>query len=123
MTNSTLGKNNVGLYSVLRETDILLSDYSSVIVDYLLLNKPIAMVFSDMSDYKENRGFHFNNIEEYMPGPIISCYDELVEYFINCEMINDKWEKKRIMIRNTFNDFDDGNNSKRVCDMFFGNKE
>ena len=110
----------VQLCQLLSKTDILLSDYSSVIVDYLMLDKPVAMVFSDLKEYENNRGFVFENIEDYMVGEKISGFDQLYDYFENCDAVNEKWKIRRRELTNLFNDYFDGQSSKRVCDLIFG---
>ena len=53
---------------MLGSSDALITDYSSVYFDYLLLDKPIGFTVDDMELYIKDRGFIFNNPEEYMPG-------------------------------------------------------
>jgi CDP-glycerol glycerophosphotransferase (TagB/SpsB family) len=48
------------LEPVLRASDCLISDYSSIWVDYLLLNRPILGFCFDLEKYQENRGFLFD---------------------------------------------------------------
>ena len=63
-----LDKKGIQLYELISASDGLISDYSSVAVDYMLLNRPLAFVLTDMQQYKETRGFVFGKPEEYMPG-------------------------------------------------------
>lgn len=64
----TFEKNGVGLYSLLGRADALITDYSSVYFDYLLLDRPIGFAVGDMKDYEGERGFTVDNPYEYMPG-------------------------------------------------------
>lgn len=41
-------------------SDILISDYSSIIFDYLLLDKPILLYLFDYTKYSTYRGLYFN---------------------------------------------------------------
>lgn len=120
INNEELKEKNIELYSLLSESDVLLSDYSSVVIDYMLLNKPIAFVCSDMKDYEKNRGFVVNPIEEYLPGPIISNYKEFVHYFLYYDSINENWRSRREELMDRYHKYTDGNSSKRVCDVIFG---
>ncbi len=120
ITNEDLNKANVALYSLLAETDVLLSDYSSVIVDYLLLDKPITLVMSDSDSYKNSRGFTFENIEDYIPGPAISDFHGLYTYFDHMDEINKQYEDKRHRISEMLHKYHDSNSSKRVCDAIWG---
>ncbi len=55
-------------YELIGISDGLLSDYSSVAVDYLLLDRPLGYVLADYNIYREKRGFVFEDPLEYMPG-------------------------------------------------------
>lgn len=121
VTNSLLTDKEINLYCILQETDGLLSDYSSVIIDYLLLDKPIGMVLSDMTEYKDSRGFVFDPVADYFPGPIISNADELVRYISDFDEFSQQWERKRMELKQLFHKFYDGHSSERVCDAIFSN--
>ena len=122
MTNQNLKEMNVDLYDLLPCTDGLLSDYSSVIVDYLLLDKPIAMVLSDQEEYKNTRGFVFDPVEDYFPGPIINDFSGLLEYFQNREIIDNKWKEKREQLKDLFHKYSDDKSCERVCNLIWGRK-
>lgn len=64
----------VQLYEILAFTDALITDYSSIAIDYLLLDKPIGFVLEDYEEYSKSRGFVFENPLDYMPGNKI--YDQ-----------------------------------------------
>ena len=60
-------------------SDILITDYSSVMFDYSILNRPMFFFAYDFYKYKnELRGFYFSYSKE-MPGPISTTTDELIE--------------------------------------------
>lgn len=67
-------------YEFLTATDLLITDYSSVMYDYLNLNKPVVLYAYDKEDYIENRGM-YENIESY-PFELASNLEEL-EHAIN----------------------------------------
>ena len=64
--------------SLLREIDILLTDYSSIYIDYLLLNRPIVFITDDFDAYHDNRGFVFDDPARYMPGEVVDDYNGLI---------------------------------------------
>lgn len=66
--NSIFDKYNTVMYSFLAYTDGLISDYSSIAVDYMIVDKPIAFALDDYELYKDARGFVVDNPLDYMPG-------------------------------------------------------
>lgn len=93
-----LETNQIDLYEILRYTDAMLTDYSSAAIDYLLLDKPLGFTLDDFNQYKDARGFVFDDPREYMPGYHIYDDNDLCA-FIN-EVANGidsgKQERKRI---------------------------
>ncbi|MBR5504235.1 MAG: CDP-glycerol glycerophosphotransferase family protein [Methanobrevibacter sp.] len=60
-------------------SNILITDYSSVMVEYTLLNRPIILFAYDLDNYLENeRGFYFDYRKE-VPGRIVKDTDELIK--------------------------------------------
>lgn len=104
-------------------SDILITDYSSVMFDYSLLQRPIIFYTYDLEFYKEDlRGFYFDIIEE-APGPIIKTNDELVEYLKNFRIekyISDYKNRYSKFIKK-YNQYDKGNASKKIYEMIIKN--
>lgn len=59
---------NVDLYKFLGQSSALITDYSSVYYDYMLIDKPIGFTIDDISEYGDSRGFVFENVYDMMPG-------------------------------------------------------
>ena len=59
-------------------TDVLITDYSSVIFDYSILKKPIIFYAYDLDEYMKERSFYYE-YESFVPGPIVRSNDELFE--------------------------------------------
>lgn len=71
------------LYPLLGNCDYLLTDYSSVWLDYEILNKPIGFVCDDFDSYEKGRGFTVDNLRNKLPGPILKDKEELKDYLKN----------------------------------------
>ena len=99
MNNDDLNTEGVDLYSLLHYSDALISDYSSVSVDYMLLNIPIAYCLTDYEDYQDKRGFVFKNPLEYMPGNHIYSFEDLMEFLVSVAKGNDLYatDRERLM--------------------------
>lgn len=63
---------------LLHLTDILITDYSSIIYEFSLLNRPMLFLAYDKEVYSATRGFH-RDYDQTAPGKICSTFDELVK--------------------------------------------
>ena len=94
-------------------SDVLISDYSSVMIEFALLDKPIIFFTYDYDTYmSEDRGFYFD-FKENVPGPVVYTTDELI-----AEIKNNDFDKNKIFeFRKTQFNATDGEASKRVVDF------
>ena len=116
LSSTDVKKININMYSIFRDTDALISDYSSVTFDYMYVNKPIAYIIDDMNEYK--LGFAFENILDYMPGDHISSFDELKEFLTKIINNEDSYREQREKIFKYVNEFRDNKNAERVVKRF-----
>jgi CDP-glycerol glycerophosphotransferase len=59
--------------------DVLVTDYSSVMFDFVLTDKPVVLLTPDLEQYREvERGFYFD-LEEHAPGPMTRTTEGVVE--------------------------------------------
>ncbi|WP_088324542.1 CDP-glycerol glycerophosphotransferase family protein [Polaribacter tangerinus] len=119
LNNDSFEQKGISLYSVLQNTDLLLTDFSSIYIDYLLLNKPIGFIISDFEQYSNSRGFVFDNPKKYMPGEIISSKKELI-FFLQKTLLEqeDDFSEIRKNIRDIFHSFEN-NFSEKVFNTIF----
>ncbi len=106
---------NVELTEFYKITDALLTDYSSVYVDYLLTQNPIGFTVDDFKQYKN--GFSMDNIQAYMPGEKIKNYKDLKAFIDHLDKGKDDYREERIKINKVFNEFVDGDSSKRLAEF------
>lgn len=93
--------------SILPKITMLISDYSSITLDFLLLDKPIAYIPYDYDFYEETRGFSFD-YHTYRAGPIISNQKDLESNLLN-PLSHSKTRKKLLDI---FHQNQDGNSTE-----------
>ena len=117
--NADLSAAAVQLYEFLSGCDVLMTDYSSVFIDFLVTGKPIAFVCDDLEEFGGNRGFCFDPPRDYMPGELIPDYDALIRYLDHMDEINAGWDEKRREITRLFNPMNDHRASERVCDILW----
>ena len=113
--NLWLMQQSVDLQPLLKETDILISDYSSVHNDFLLLDRPIVFYPFDKERYKKYRGF-VRDYDYFTPGPKAYNFDELLEC-LDEVIEEDNYKDERKEIREKYFDDIDGNSSERVWKM------
>jgi len=95
VSEDLLDRKEVRLYELIGVCDGLLSDYSSVAVDYLLLNRPLGYVLADYEIYKEKRGFVFDDPLEYMPGEKINNAEDMIKYLKHLSEGTDTYMQER----------------------------
>lgn len=105
------------IYEYLKYADILLTDYSSVLFDFLLLNKPVIFTCFNLNEYLEERGLRFD-YHLITPGVKTSNWDQVLEELQNIVIFNqDNFRIQRMEVNHRFNYFKDANSSKRIIDL------
>ena len=102
------------IFEVMAQSDALISDYSGVFLDYLVLNRPICYVLDDYEDYKNTRGFVFENPLEYMPGQKAYVKEDLFTFIDDVANGVDSYFEERKNVNVRVNKYSDGKNCERV---------
>ena len=96
-------------------SDMMITDYSSVMFDYSLLKRPMLFFAYDLENYKENiRGFYFDFVEE-APGPISKNTDQLIQDIKTYDP--SQWKEKYQAYSAKYNHVDDGHASEHIVDL------
>jgi CDP-glycerol glycerophosphotransferase (TagB/SpsB family) len=103
---------DIQLYDLLGNADALITDYSSVYYDYLLLDRPIGFLIADIDDY--SRGFCINNPLDEMPGEKIKNTKQLYDFVISINAGFDSYKKERRTLRDEVHLYKDDQNSARL---------
>ena len=91
VTNEMLAAADIFLYEFIKDFDALITDYSSVYFDYLLLERPIGFIVDDFNEYKNKRGFTVEDPLSIMPGEHITNIDELKKFILSVIANTDKY--------------------------------
>lgn len=104
------------VYPLMPLCGVLVTDYSSIYLDFLLLDRPIVFFAYDLDDYlKRDSGMYFD-YREFAPGPICFRQDELeraMEQTLGAEGA-DPFAEKRAQIRAFTHDHVDDQSARRV---------
>ncbi len=90
-------------YHLLGSCDALITDYSSVYFDFLLLDRPIGFAIEDIDSYRENRGFTAEDPIAAMPGAILENKEQLFSFlteFFTTQ--NDSYQMQRNAVRERY---------------------
>lgn len=102
------------VYPLLRHTDILVTDYSSVYSDFLLLDRPVIFASFDLENYmRTDKGFYYNYYD-VAAGPIAKNWDGVLMYIKEAINQPEKYKEKRERVCKMFNKYKDANSSERV---------
>lgn len=91
--------------------DILVADYSSLIFEFSLLERPMLFFAYDLEEYDRDRSFYYD-YKSFVPGKIVTDTDEIIE----AVQKNDFQEEKVRPFKEKFMSACDGNCTKRIAD-------
>lgn len=107
-------RRKMDLYKFMAQSDALITDYSSIFIDYLLLDRPIAFTEDDMDDY--TRGFVFDNPKSYQPGFRIKTKEDFLAFAESLVNGDDDYKSERKRVMALANDYHDGKFCKRALE-------
>ncbi|MFE3763819.1 CDP-glycerol glycerophosphotransferase family protein [Streptomyces sp. NPDC059104] len=99
-------------------SDALVTDYSSLMFDYAVLDRPIVIHADDREAYEAARGTYFD-LRACPPGAIARTEDELVDIFATGHWQGSRSAQLRSAFRSRFCSFDDGHAAERVVRRVF----
>ena len=113
-----LNEKGIQLYELIGQTDALITDYSSIMFDYMLLDRPIGYFINDLEEYKEKRGFLVEDIDSYMIGKKMKSKEDFNDFLE--EIINgkDQYKKEREKFAKKMHKYNDNQNCKRILKIF-----
>ncbi|MFD2626510.1 CDP-glycerol glycerophosphotransferase family protein [Salibacterium salarium] len=101
-------------------SDLLITDYSSVMFDFGVLKRPMLFYVYDIDNYRDMlRGFYFD-FENEAPGPLVTTTEPLIEEIKNADTIRERYRPHVDTFEEKFHSLEDGNAAKRVIESVFG---
>lgn len=111
-------RGDITLNSLLFVSELLITDYSSIIFEYSLLNKKIIFYPYDLEEYeKKSRGFYFD-YGKFVPGSIIKNAEDIPKEILK----NNTNIENSCIIKNfkkKYMDKIDGNSTKRLYEILY----
>ncbi|MFK0219905.1 CDP-glycerol glycerophosphotransferase family protein [Streptomyces vinaceus] len=99
--------------------DGLITDYSSVMFDYSVLDRPMVFFAYDYEKYATDiRGTYFD-LKEKAPGPVVATADELLQALAAFDEADAKYAEARQRFLTEFGEYDRGDAARQIVEKFF----
>ena len=108
--------NLLSIEDLLCAADICISDYSSLVFEYSLLERPMLFFAFDIEEYLDWRGFYYP-YEELVAGPVVQTNKEIIDYMKHPE----KFDMQKVKdFKKKFMCSCDGHATERILQEAFG---
>lgn len=112
--NEYLHQCGLSLYQLLGASALLITDVSSVLIDYLLLDRPVIHAFADLETYRASRGFTIEPVEEWFAGSVVGCQQTLLAALEGELAGEDPHARQRRRLRDLSHTHPDGGATERL---------
>ena len=106
--------NGTQIYDFLTGTDALITDYSSVYYDYLMIDRPIALAVEDLEEFSAKWPMYFDDFKANYICPYIDTVDDLKNFIRDVATDNDEFREERLKAKHRFYDYTDGKTCERI---------
>ena len=120
INESWLQDRKLSLYQLAGAVDCLISDVSSIIADFMLLDRPIVLLFEDIESFKNSRGFSFNPITDFLPAEVARDFDGFISEIEVVLAGNDPYAARRSDLKRLFFDHTDVGAADRILNHAMG---
>lgn len=102
------------IYTILPTIDVLITDYSSIYTDFLLLDRPIIFIPFDLADYRDNDQGFLLDYDRVTPGPKAKDWTEAIKLAASYRAWGNKYESERTQALELFHQVRDGKSCMRI---------
>ncbi len=119
----SLEKHGYDVNEILSCADVLITDFSSLGVEFLFLNKPVIYISFDEKEYASDRGIIFDDYDFWASGSKVGCYEQLEKalgkYLDDTYKFEQKFMNKKKL---WFGDLKNGG-CHQICNFVFDGEE
>ncbi len=101
--------------------DVLITDYSSIMFDFALLDRPIIHFAPDLDTYAAERGSYFD-LRSRSGGPVVETQEELLRTLAGLKESDGEWQETRREFAARFGAYDDGGSARAVVEQLFSDR-
>ena len=114
--------NEMPTNEILAASEAVITDYSSLFIDFLTTGRPVLFFTPDLADYEDTRGLYLPLSE--WPGPVSEDIDELAEHISQLNTGSDTdpavaYKDAYAAARERYTALEDGRAAERVVDVVF----
>ncbi|MFW9965283.1 MAG: CDP-glycerol glycerophosphotransferase family protein, partial [Candidatus Sifarchaeia archaeon] len=99
---------------ILKEINVVITDYSSITADFLLLDRPIIYIPYDKDKFESRFGFCYSNFEFWTPGQKVYSFISFIQALEIALEGDDGYSERRKWINQFVNEFQSSNSTERV---------
>lgn len=109
----------MSIEELLMVSDICISDYSSLVFEYSLFERPMIFFAYDLENYYDWRGFYYD-YPQMTPGPVVKTTQEIIEYV---QHLDERFDRQQVVdFREKFMSACDGHATERILDLVLNEK-
>ena len=99
--------------------DVLVTDYSSSIFDFVVTGRPVALYAYDLEHFRDRlRGFTLD-LETELPGPVVQDQAVLADVLAELPALRVAWAERYAAFRERFCSLEDGRATERVVEALW----
>nr|MBP3597984.1 CDP-glycerol glycerophosphotransferase family protein [Eubacterium sp.] len=102
-----------GVTTLLAASDMLVTDYSSIVFEYCIRKKPMIFYAYDLEQFEKDGRSFYRNYRQFVPGPVVKNEEDLLRSFSNHDV-----SKVEEFVSHEFV-YLDGNSTKRLLELIF----
>lgn len=95
-------------------SDILITDYSSIVFDFALLQKPILFFTYDLEEYREKTRGLYVDLKKEAPGPVLFTTEEVISAVLNLEPEMEIYNERAEKFREKFLGYEQAGSSEEI---------
>ena len=119
----SLRHGQLSLYEVIGASSGMITDYSSVWIDYLLVDKPLIFFIPDSDQYKHDRGFYLWSHQEDLPGWVVTDFEDLISVSVHVSDKHDDFGELRKIWKSRCHTGADLSATQRIMRNIFGSAD
>ncbi len=114
-----ISQRQLTLYMLVAISDCLISDISSVMVDYCLLDRPMLVMMTDLDHYAQSRGVTLSPIRQWLPANVLEKTEDFLPELDRILQGRDGSREKRHQLTEKFFTIPADGATERLLDIVF----